>query len=570
MNIHYLYKYLRLVGMALWCVLLLAACSTDDDKTGNPVFPEPVALQAHPVNGKPATANFSFTVDRRWALNSDKIWCQFKEGDAVVRTTEGDGGEQKTVTVYVTGDAQNFSDATANIEMTMDGETKTVATVNRSAKGYEVKMYGATENDTIDATHPFKLTYGDNGTISSATVHIVANFDWTIDRTRVPEWLDIPADQMTGLAGKVVSFTAEFSDSASKVMPDTAFFYVMDQAGVEHSKAQSLYSGMPDTAVEFGIDNPWGWNVDKDGYTIWQTNSTEGGKNNEQDLPLNFTVSSRAKVKPVYLEEDKEYGGYTVIQTYPGMEPPWFSVLTDDDGYVQLIQGDKASFSVDKNDGAARGGILALLPEKVYEDTYQGTGILDENTFDLKPEYEKYVVVSFTQEGSAVSNSGFSILDGMSMTPYDGIVSALDQGIDAETLKGMYGTDNVWIWNPESEIGSAFITANGYKGGANGETDYTFDNYQSGESTAWPGIEPSNMGYPSQFSLYIGFDWAQVPVNKPMEITFKGTNGMPYAVLVITRYSARYRLARRAARIKAKMAAQKAGLYKVNKKGARK
>lgn len=573
MNIYKLRNYVRRVGVLLCGVLLLAACSNDDDKVSEPSFPAPVAIECHPENGKPGTAPFSFTVDRRWTLNSDKIWCQFQEGDAVVRTAEGDADGQKTVTIYVNSDAQNFSDATANINMTMDGVTKTVATVNRSAKGYQVKMYGANEADTIDATHPVQLNYQDNGTISRDTLHVTANFDWTLDRSRVPSWLQLPEDHMTGRAGEVVEIIAEFKDGESTLQPANDSVYVMDKAGVQHAIAKTSYSGMSENAVEFGIDNPWNWTVDKDGWSIWQSNSTSGDKSNEQDLPLNFTVNSRSKLKAVYLEEDKEYGGYTVIQVYPGMPDPWFSVLTDDDGYVQLLQGNKASFSVEQNSSSERSGILAILPESVYEATSGGFDILDDN-YELKAEYEKYVALSFTQEGAAVSATGFSVLDGASMEPIDGIVSALDQGIESETLKGMYGTDNVWLWNPEGEIGSAFITPNGYAGGAGGELDYTFDNWNSGANTMWPGTEPSNMGYPSQYTLYLGFDWAQVPANKEMDITFKDANGMPYAVLVMTRYSERYRLAKRAVRLKRKMAVQKARAtraeqFHANKKGAK-
>ena len=567
-----LYKYVRTMCALLFGALMFAACSNDEDTVDTPSFPAPVALEC--AGGEAA---LSFTVDRHWTLNSNKIWCGFKDGETV-RTAEGGEG-QHTVTVVVNADAQNFTDATADIQMTMDGVTKTVATVNRSAKGYEVKVYGRSEDDVIDAeNHPFTLSYNSIGRITTDTINVVANFDWTIDRSRVPEWLSLPADKMTGRAGQVVTMIAEFKEGAGKVRSLADSLYVMDQAGVQHAIVKGVYGGMPADAIEFGGvtggDNQWNWIADKDGWSIWQSNSTTGEKSNETDLPYNFTVSCAAKVIPVYMEENADYGGYKIIQSYPGMAGPWFEVLTDDDGYVKYLPGDKVSFSITENDGAARGGMLVLLPEKVYEETSNGNDLLDESDYELKTEYEKYVAVSFVQEGSAVSNTGFTVLDG-SMTPVDDIVSALDQGIESETLINMYGTDNVWMWNPETSIGSAFISANGYTGGAGGEVDYTFDNL-TGVGTQWPGLEISNMSYPIQYCVYIGFTWSEVPVGKEMDLTFKDASGKPYAVLVMTRISERYRMAKRVARLKAEAASTrvKAGVVhtkytKANKKGIR-
>ena len=522
--------------------MVLAACSDDDDAAGDkPTFPSPVALTCAPQDGKPGEVSFTFHADDDWMLNSDKIWCQFKDADGnTVRTLAGDEGDQ-TVTLVVNGDAQNFSDATAEIAMTMEGYTENIATVNRSAKGYQVIAYkGNDKTDLITAKNPVAFAYR-TGLLASQTFHVTANFDWQIDRKALPDWLTVDADangnHLTGRAGEVVTVSIDFAEGARKGNALSGTFRLTDRAGVEHGSVPVTYPGMGDYDLEVPSSS-FNLTFSKDGASHWTANSTTGDKENMGEGAYKIKVDAKGDIVPCYFEYSTKWQAWNVIQTQWGLQS-WFNVALDKNGNAVVDKDGYVSFTVNENTGESRQGQLVFVTRKFYDEKIDGdpTNLMDDD--GIKPEYASFIAAKFTQEGSANTAKGFKIKDGMTYQDItvDGLVSLSDMGYDDQELIADYGTTNVWAWSASSYPESIAIFPNGFS--SNAEPFFEIKDQ-------WDGIEPGSTTWPSAGVTLI-IDNAQASTSKMMQVRFLNTDGSVYATLVFMKYDARKRQARRAA-----------------------
>ncbi len=528
---------------ARWALLLLmgvmvcTACSDDNEGGGvKPAFPGPFALQCSPKDGKPGEVSFQMHADGDWLLNADRIWCQFKDKDGnVVRTLSGAAGDY-TVTVVVNSDAQNFSDATANLPMTMAGFTDTVATVNRSPKGYQVIAYKDKETEVITAQNPVAFTYRP-GVLASQTFHVKANFDWQMDVKKLPSWVTVNADEdgnhLTGKAGEVVTVNVDFSEAASKVNAQNAVFHLLDRAGVEHATIPVTYNGMGDMDIE--INSVFNLRLSMDGQSYWTENSTTGDKENQGEGAYKIKVAAKGEIVPCYFEYKTEWSAWNPIQTQWGM-PSWFNVATDANGKVVADKDGNISFTVDENTAASRQGMLVLVPKKFFDETLQGdpTNLIVDGGAgsDIDEKYQQYIAAQFTQDGNTSTAGGFKIMNGQTYEEMSVELGKLsDMGLDDETLKAEYGTTNAWVWSASSFPESIVILPNGFT--SNADPFFELKN-------EWSGIEPGSTTWPSAGVTLI-IDNAQIDVNKLMQVRFLNTDGSVYATLVFQKFDGRKR-----------------------------
>lgn len=197
---------------------------------------------------------FEFEAEADWALTCDRQWIKFwdEELGKENASLEGFAGSF-TVTVIVTADAQSFEGDKAVVEMTMAGETRTVAEISRSAKERSAKMFMLVNADDIIAAELVDIPYLDRE--DYVRVGFEANFDWKF--VSAPEWVNTrPAgyksiEDVNGDAGQEISVdgfgafvvrnVAKYADQTGKIVigekdGDRTFEFEVRAAGIPAEK----------------------------------------------------------------------------------------------------------------------------------------------------------------------------------------------------------------------------------------------------------------------------------------------------------------------------------------------
>jgi hypothetical protein len=146
-----------LVLVALVSVTLFTACSSDDDAV-NPVFPQVQTIAGAAGDVK----EFSFDANQNWSLSSNQIWCKISKVEAQNENQEeakaavkpgfvlnGAAGKQ-TIQVTITDDDASKDLSVAQLNLKMGGQEVTIAEIQRSAEGYDLKVYDALGNDITE------------------------------------------------------------------------------------------------------------------------------------------------------------------------------------------------------------------------------------------------------------------------------------------------------------------------------------------------------------------------------------------------------------------------------------
>lgn len=424
-------KWLLGVFSMILGTVVFTACS-DDEKQEAPLFPESVVLNCQPGESEPA--ELVFTANQPWTLASSKLWCKFSVDGELVNSLAGEVGEQ-TVKVVATDDVWDFNDALAELTLSMGGQTKAIAIVNRSANERDLKIYQDIEHP-FGEENPAEFKYAIVG-MSLKDVKIVANFDWEIQK--YPEWVSIDEQYMVGKAGKTTTVTFDFNEEADIRYPFTKEdtnnrIVFVNKDGKEYSvDIPVVYEGMPEDAVQFPMAI-YGWTFSQDAAQYWSS-SISGEEVEKKDAPMNLQVITPSDYTMVCLSYNEE-SGYGLLTW-----PVWIDAEKDPE------DARKVSITVQENIDMMTGGIgekregyVLALPAKIYEglnNNEENLFIETDGFYDLKEEYVKYTLVSFTQEGKApVEQGGFEITG---LQEGDMLMKSEDADPD------IYGTSNVWI-----------------------------------------------------------------------------------------------------------------------------
>ncbi len=536
-------KELLGIFLMLLGTVVFSACSEEEDQV-TVVFPEAVSIDCQPQVGE---ASFSFNAVQSWSLVSSRIWCQFKDGESVVRALNGAVGEQ-TVTIVVTDDAWEFEGSMAEISMTMNGETKVIATVNRSGKDMVLEVWDS-ENHIYDLENPVAFAYEfkeQGGVISKSMIKIRANFDWEI--AQKPSWVSLSAAENegaeTGKANETKELTVEFAGDDRRYPlgegNDPATIVFTNRSGHTYSYPVAVtYSGMTEDAIEFEV-NRYNWVFSQDADWYWTGSITGGTEVEKKETPMGLKVDTRYGYKLIYLPY-REFGGMGV---YLPMEDDWglwmHAVNDDEDGNITLtVDPNEKEEGNPMADGSSRKGCIMALPQKVYESLPEEYGapnldvLLDEDGAIIKEEYMKYILVDFSQEGDIVETGGFELLGMDYMTSYTSELQKMNEDMEftEEKLLETYGTTNVYMWSFEGEREGVVIMPKDYP---LPEPSYTF--ILNNVDTEWKdAFEQMFTSWPS-VGLVLTFDNTNIPQGKEMTITFFDGTEKPFAVLIMSKW----------------------------------
>lgn len=416
-----------------------SACSSGDDN--EPITPEFPTSQTLNVSAN-TEQTFAFTANLDWQLSSNATWCTFPEIGEKAQTISGKAGSQ-VIKIKITDENLKFDQTTeAKLTLKMEEASQIIATITRSAKEYELKIYDK-EGKEINL-----FAIASEGSLEFA---IEANFEFAA--TNFPTWTTIEMVQDETNAG-IMKGTITVNEDAIKYpqkASETNVVKFANQSGTASFNCPVTYTGMAADKISFTPNSQWGVSVAKDGKT-YKTQALDGSTQEDKTAPYAVTISAlNDEYNFVYYKYDSQYG-WTKYQTeYAGVEQPWFIVSDDKKGNINV--------SFNANLEEERNGYLLVFPKTIYESISSDIDnkILDTSTerWELKTEYEKYVIAEFVQEsGVEASTTGFKVINSLTYTEINNTKVTDPDIIDVVRGNCLYTGDEIYSIkaNPDTPI----------------------------------------------------------------------------------------------------------------------
>ena len=276
-----------IMALAMMFIVSFTSCSDDkEERAITPGFPEEQAISCNAGETKVLT----FDANMTWQLSSTAaIWCKFEVNGEDKEVVKGEAGKQ-SITIKVTDAAQEIGKTSeAQLKLDMGGETKVIATVTRSAKGYSLKIYDA-EGNEITTEQGLEVGYK-----KQISFTVKANFRFAA--TSFPEWVILDGGSMAGEVndkeegelkiqatnGLTVKENGEYEKWPVEAGKDSKNVITFaDEAGNASFSFPVFFKGMG--AEDINITEPvissrYGWNVSLDGKTFKLAGSMDGGEN---------------------------------------------------------------------------------------------------------------------------------------------------------------------------------------------------------------------------------------------------------------------------------------------------
>ncbi|MBP3420319.1 MAG: hypothetical protein J6K74_07010 [Marinifilaceae bacterium] len=338
-----------------------------------PIFPELTTL-----TGKAGdTLSISFGANLDWQMTTNALWCQLGNG---LYDIKGAKGEQE-VKVIITDANLGFEVDSAEVTLKMGEQSQIIAKVFRNALNYEitVKAYGSEEEKIYDNSNPIVIdSYG------TTVLEVEANFPYLTNSSA--DWLEITKEE------NLITLTVkeEYTQNPINNSDDKISF------STETSPITIInvsYVGMDPYAIKIQPSTKWNMEISADGQSFTETSMSDG---EVITTPAPYNVKLTAVSNNYVLLSYKLDPSFGMAMFQPDFgDPAWFTVSDDKEGNI--------SVTFEPNSGAERAAYLLALPVKKYEEIKGDLdgAICDQSSdyWDIKTEYEKYMIAKFTQEG---------------------------------------------------------------------------------------------------------------------------------------------------------------------------
>ena len=382
-----------LVLMALVSVTLFTACSSDDDAV-TPVFPQVQTIAGEAGEVK----EFTFEANESWSLSSNQIWCKISKVEAQNENQEeakaavkpgfvlnGAAGKQ-TIQITITDDDASKDLSVAQLNLKMGGQEVTIAEIQRSAEGYDLKVYDATGEDITETG----ITVGYN-VYNKFTVK--SNYRFAV--TNTPAWVDLEGGFLVGTPNKDavggVSFKENQGVSAKYAIAKDGNYTITftSEDGKAAVTVPVIYNGMTTSTMDvtYPTSSRWAvWNVSLDGKVFTQNGSSlTGGDTNDFTFYnfVPFTLKTLGDAYQLVVFEKKENG-----------------LFEGETGAVKL-QGEKGDvkLTVAPLGSGSREFLVYALPQSVFESLENGLdGMLEEDFMTVKSDYDRYFLMDVVQK----------------------------------------------------------------------------------------------------------------------------------------------------------------------------
>lgn len=412
-----------IMALAMMFIVSFTSCSDDKEEGATtPVFPEEQAISCNAGETKVLT----FDANMTWQLSSTAaIWCKFEVNGEDKEVVKGEAGKQ-SITIKVTDAAQEIGKTSeAQLKLDMGGETKVIATVTRSAKGYSLKIYDA-EGNEITTEQGLEVGYK-----KQISFTVKANFRFAA--TSFPEWVILDGGSMAGEVndkeegelkiqatnGLTVKENGEYEKWPVEAGKDSKNVITFaDEAGNASFSFPVFFKGMG--AEDINITEPvissrYGWNVSLDGKTFKLAGSMDGGENvitfNDK---MEFTVVSlKDEYEVVLLDAYKGVSGKKQIEE---MSEQWVK-YTYEKGKVTLTVTQFSDYYPGHNE--SRECYALVIPKAQYEQIKEDivgnlVTVNEEGDQDLVYAYgQNNLLINFVQkEEKAAEEEAFDIKNG--------------------------------------------------------------------------------------------------------------------------------------------------------------
>lgn len=503
-------KWLLRLGMLI-CAISIAACSSDNEKSSVPNFPDKQTLEV--AAGK--THVLTFLTERPWRMTSDKAWVRFLMDNPAeeLPVAYGSAGEN-AVTIVMKQNGWAFDTESAQLSLTMDGHTQPIFELKRPAKERSVKMKVKYHREQPEYENSINITYADR---TRYQVGFEANFDWKV--VSMPKWLN-PLKTITGEADietgsfERISIADEWLPYAFTNAADLENTIVLADRSGEHTFPFVItFEGLPDdvlnliptTTLSSGIQFYYDRSLMNDGL------SSVG--------PSDKTKTVISKIEVRNMDYTIKYVTYnTADRTAREITPAeaWFKVepITNTAYSYEISIKDNTDYQ-EWND---RNLYLFILPPK-YKNGYDYISVFDENG-NLDRMANKYGI-QIKQLGKRLE--GYVLTGGYSQE-----ISIADPiRVNDQALIEKYGTTNLYekaFTEEEWAVkGRIQIQANGLW-----DIKYVFDDWSK-----WQTSEPSISSYKLELGSHTTRrDFAELP-EEVSPIFFKNDDGSTYGVLLI-------------------------------------
>lgn len=412
-----------IMALAMMFIVSFTSCSDDKEEGATtPVFPEEQAISCNAGETKVLT----FDANMTWQLSSTAaIWCKFEVNGEDKEVVKGEAGKQ-SITIKVTDAAQEIGKTSeAQLKLDMGGETKVIATVTRSAKGYSLKIYDA-EGNEITTEQGLEVGYK-----KQISFTVKANFRFAA--TSFPEWVILDGGSMAGEVndkeegelkiqatnGLTVKENGEYEKWPVEAGKDSKNVITFaDEAGnASFSSFPVFFKGMG--AEDINITEPvissrYGWNVSLDGKTFKLAGSMDGGENvTTFNDKMEFTVVSlKDEYEVVLLDASNDQRtGRKVIKE---MSSSWIKYIKN--GNKVTLTVDKLSPDMEEYD--SREGYALVIPKAQYEQIKEDivanlVTTNEEGDQDLVYVYgQNNLLINLIQEEEKADGESFEILKG--------------------------------------------------------------------------------------------------------------------------------------------------------------
>lgn len=324
------------------CLAISAGCDPSEESS-EITFPEAQTLEI----AAGAEQTVGFTADADWRLISSSTWCKFNDNGVITQTISGKAGEA-SVTIAVSGDAQDFDSSEADIEMTMGGKSQVVFTVTRPGIERTVTMYLDNGKEVPEEITSVELSYGNYG-LNFTEIGFTANFRWKVKE--MSEGLTLSED-LTGEANEDISgddFKTAILGLETKAQAyafNDKKIVISDVEGKYEFPFTVTYAGMRDDVIEItgitGMNR--GVSYTSDGFIY--SRDLDPVPTEETEFHFNV-IAKDMKYKSCIVELDEN--------DCPQIsESSWIELKDDSEGNL--------SISVDKNTGNDRKAYLMCFP----------------------------------------------------------------------------------------------------------------------------------------------------------------------------------------------------------------
>ena len=516
-----------LVLVALVSVTLFTACSSDDDAV-NPVFPQVQTIAGAAGDVK----EFSFDANQNWSLSSNQIWCKISKVEAQNENQEeakaavkpgfvlnGAAGKQ-TIQVTITDDDASKDLSVAQLNLKMGGQEVTIAEIQRSAEGYDLKVYDALGNDITETgiIVGYKNVAG-QPIYNKFTVKSTYRFAVT----NTPAWVELEGGFLVGTPNNEVVGGAAFKEgqglNAKYAIAKEANYTITfaSEDGKAAVTVPVIYNGMTTHTMDitYPTSSQWAvWNVSMDGKVFTQNGSSLNG-----DATNAFTFHNFVPFQLNTLNDDYQ------LVVFDKKED---GLREETSGAVKL-QGEKGDvkLTIDALSSGSREFLVYALPQRVFESLENGLdGMLEEDFMTVKSDYDRYFLMDVVQKEASSSADDQSAAPTILKMNYLPVECKKDKSKYGSIISGTFGYNGDEIYVAQSEVGSS-LTVN-----PNIKDWDPLKMMETGYLTIMDNNGNEVSAEPSQDENLNWIFFVNVPASAPIFMVFQD-NGTPVKVLVV-------------------------------------